>query len=111
MPAILRPVIRQVFSPNSGKILGTFGVSKLLGHNQREIVRTSPLIMAIAMNKEEYKPGELAGLYSTISLGAVIQTFWLVTTSLNMGMQFISNPFEVPERKAVIANMLRVPET
>lgn len=111
MPAILRPFIRQVFSPNSGKILGTFGVSKMLGNNQAEIVRTSPLIIAIAMNKEEYKPGELAGLYSTISLGAVIQTFWLVTTSLDMGMQFISSPLEVPERKALVAEMLSVPDS
>ncbi|MBX3066717.1 MAG: nitroreductase family protein [Anaerolineae bacterium] len=111
MPAVLRPFIKQVFTPNIGKLLGTFGVSKMLGGNQAEIVRESPLILAVAMNKEEYKPGELAGLYSTISLGAVIQTFWLVTTSLNMGMQFISTPLEVPERKALIAEMLKIPPT
>lgn len=111
VPSILRPFIKQVFSPNSGKILATFGVSKMLGNNQAEIVRTSPLIIAIALNKEEYKPGELSGLYSSITLGAVIQTFWLVTTSLNMGMQFISTPLEVPERKALIAEMLGVPAT
>ena len=111
MPSMLKPFIKQVFSPGSGKLLGTFGVSKILGDNQADIVRTSPLIIAIAMNKEEYKPGELAGLYSTISLGAVIQTFWLVTTSLDMGMQFISTPLEVPERKALIADMLGIPET
>lgn len=111
MPAVMRPFIKQVFSPQSGKLLGMFGVSKMLGNNQAEIVRESPLILAVAMNKEEYKPGELAGLYSTISLGAVIQTFWLVTTSLNMGMQFISTPLEVPERKALIADMLKIPPT
>jgi nitroreductase len=111
MPAVMRPFIKQVFSPQSGKLLGMFGVSKLLGNNQADIVRDSPLIIAIALNKEEYKPGELAGLYSTISLGAVIQTFWLVTTSLNMGMQFISTPLEVPERKALIADMLNIPAT
>jgi nitroreductase len=111
MPAVLRPFIRQVFTPNVGKLLGTFGVSKMLGGNQEDIVRTSPLILAIALNKAEYQPGELSGLYSTISLGAVIQTFWLVTTSLNIGMQFISTPLEVPERKALIADMLCVPDT
>jgi nitroreductase len=111
IPAVLRPFIRQVFSPNAGKLLGSFGVSKILGNNQADIVRASPLILAVAMNKEEYKPGELAGLYSTISLGAVIQTFWLVTTSLNIGMQFISTPLEVPERKALIAEMLGIPHT
>jgi nitroreductase len=111
LPALLRPFIKQVFTPNVGKLLGTFGVSKMLGNNQADIVRESPLVIAICMNKEEYKPGELAGLYSTISLGTVIQTFWLVTTSLNMGMQFISTPLEVPEGKALIAAMLKVPDT
>lgn len=111
MPAVLRPFIKQVFTPQIGKLLGTFGVSKVMGNNQADIVRESPLIIAITLNKEEYKPGELSGLYSTISLGAVIQTFWLVTTSLNMGMQFISTPLEVPERKALIADMLNVPPT
>jgi len=110
MPAVLRPFIRQVFTPNVGKLLGTFGVSKVMGNNQAEIVRESPLIIAIALSKAEYRPGELAGRYSTISLGAVIQTFWLVTTGLNMGMQFISTPLEVPERKAIITQMLSVPD-
>lgn len=111
IPAVLRPFIRQVFSPRVGKLLGTFGVSRILANDQAEVVRTSPLIIAICLNKEEYKPGELAGLYSSITLGAVIQTFWLVTTSLNMGMQFISTPLEVPERKALIADMLGIPDT
>lgn len=109
VPSVLRPFIRQVFSPQAGKLMGTFGVSRMLGNNQAEIVRSSPLLIAIAMSKAEYIPGELPGLYSTISLGAVVQTFWLVTTSLDMGMQFISTPLEVPERKALIAEMLSIP--
>jgi nitroreductase len=111
MPAVLRPFIKQVFSPTSGKLMKTLGVSKILGENQADIVRCTPLIMAITMNKTEYKPGELSGLYSSISLGAAIQTFWLVTTSLNMGMQFISVPLEVPERKALISDMLGIPDS
>lgn len=111
VPAVVRPFIKQVFTPRIGKLLGTFGISRILGNDQADLVRTAPLILAIALDKQEYKPGELSGLYSTITLGAVIQTFWLVTTSLNMGMQFISTPLEVPERKALIAEMLGVPDT
>jgi nitroreductase len=70
----------------------------------------SPLVLAIAMNKDEYKPGELAGLYSTISLGAVIQTFWLVTESLNIGMFPENMQLEDPERKRRISEQLRIPE-
>ena len=109
-PAILRPMLRYSFTPQAGKLLSSLGVTAALGRNQTEIVRTSPLIIAIALNKDEYKPGEMSALYSSISLGAVVQTFWLVTTSLNMGMQFISTPLEVPERKALIAEMLGIPD-
>jgi len=109
-PAILRPMLRYSFTPQAGKLLGSLGVTAALGRNQTEIVRTSPLLIAIALNKAEYVPGEMSALYSTISLGAVVQTFWLVTTSLNMGMQFISTPLEVAERKALIAEMLGIPD-
>jgi len=109
-PAILRPMLRYSFTPQAGKLLASLGVTAALGRNQTEIVRTSPLIIAIALNKEEYQPGEISALYSSISLGAVVQTFWLVTTSQNMGMQFISTPLEVPERKALITEMLGIPD-
>ena len=109
VPAVLKPMLRQVFNPQVGKLMGTFGVSEMIGRNQAEIVRSSPLLIAVALNKSEYRPGEMSELYSTISLGAVIQTFRLVTTSLNMGMQFISTPLEGPERKALISDMLAIP--
>ncbi len=110
VPLVLRPMLRQAFSPQAGRLMGATGVSNLLANNQAEIVRSSPLLIGIALSKAEYRPGELSALYATISLGAVVQTFWLVTTSLGMGMQFISTPLEVPERKTLIAEMLGVPD-
>lgn len=50
------------------------------------------MLFAIALTKEEYRKEELSGFYSVISMGAVIQTLWLVTTAIGMGMQFISTP-------------------
>jgi nitroreductase len=111
MPAILRPFIRLVFSPNSGRLMGVFGASRILGKNQTDIVLASPLIMALALDRSLYQPLEPKGLYAATALGALVQTFWLTTTSLNIGMQFISLPLEVPERKTFIAQMLNVPET
>lgn len=43
-------------------------------------------------------------------MGAVIQTLWLVTTSIGMGMQFISTPGEIPANWEKISEMLRVPD-
>ena len=62
------------------------------------------------MTKEEYKREELSGFYSVISMGAVIQTLWLTTTAIGMGMQFISTPGEIPENWKVISDLLNVPE-
>jgi nitroreductase len=111
MPAILRPFIRLVFSPRSGQLMGVFGASRILGKNQQDIVVASPLIIAVAMDRSVYKPTEPVGLLAGVALGALVQSFWLTTTSLGIGMQFISLPLEVPERKAYITAMLRVPES
>ncbi|MCY7363657.1 MAG: nitroreductase family protein, partial [Ignavibacteria bacterium] len=45
-----------------------------------------------------------------ISMGAVIQTLWLVTTGIGMGMQFISTPGEIPDNWKNISDKLDVPD-
>ncbi len=110
IPAMLRPMVRLVFSEQVGALLSKFGASAILGNDQRRIVRDAPMLLAITLDKQEYKPGELSGLYASITLGAVIQTLWLVTTALDIGMQFISTPLEVAEDKARILALLKIPE-
>ena len=83
---------------------------RILGNDEEKLVATSPLLFVICLTKDEYKKEELSGFYSVISMGAVIQTLWLATTALGMGMQFISTPGEVPENWAAISNMLNVPD-
>lgn len=109
VPAVLRPMVKMVFSEQVGSLLGKLGAANILGGDQRKIVNGAPLLLAITLDKQEYKPGELSGLYASITLGAVIQTLWLVTTACNIGMQFISTPLEVPANKARIVDLLRIP--
>jgi nitroreductase len=111
VPAILRPMVKLVFSDQVGSLLSKLGASNILGGDQRKIVRGAPLLLAITLDKAEYKPGELSGLYASITLGAVIQTLWLVTTALNIGMQFISTPLEVPENRARVVSLLKIPHS
>ena len=49
--------------------------------------------------------------YSVISMGAVIQTLWLVTTEIGMGMQFISTQGEIPENWKSVSDLLKVPDS
>jgi nitroreductase len=111
VPALLRPMVKLVFSEQVGALLSKFGASSILGGDQRKIVRGAPMLLAITLDRQEYKPGELSGLYASITLGAVIQTLWLTTTAFDIGMQFISTPLEVPENRARIVNLLKIPDS
>jgi nitroreductase len=82
----------------------------VLGNDARKLVANSPMLLGIALSREMYKPAELTGLYTMISLGAVIQTIWLSATALGMGMQFVSTPQEIPEQWALVSSMLGIPE-
>ena len=106
VPAVLRPMAKMVFSEQVGSLLGKLGAASILGGDQRKIVNGAPMLMAITLDKQEYKLGELSGLYASITLGAVIQTLWLVTTAMEIGMQFISTPLEVPANKSKIMDFL-----
>src|SRR5690606_36539883 len=82
IPAILKPFAKQIMSEKGGKVLAKLKIPKILGKDEEELISSSPLLFVILLNKEEYKPGELSGFYSTISMGAVIQNLWLTTTGI-----------------------------
>lgn len=110
LPAVLKPFVRTIFSEKGGKVMAKFKVPRILGNDEEKLVASSPLLFIISLTKDEYKQGELSGFYSVISMGAVIQTLWLATTALGMGMQFISTPGEIPENWKAISGMLNVPD-
>ena len=110
IPGVLKPFAKYIFSERGAAMMNTFRVPSVLGNDARKLVENSPLLLGIALSHEVYKPGELTGLYTMISLGAVIQTIWLSATSLGMGFQFISTPQEIPEKWALISALLGGPE-
>jgi nitroreductase len=110
MPAVLRPFRRQIFSNTARPLMNRLGVPKTLGEDNRKLVAGSPLILAVLLDKTEYRPGELSGFYSIFGMGAAIENVWLLTTELGMGIQFISFPMEVPEGWEEIQGLLKVPE-
>lgn len=110
IPSVLKPFAKYIFSERGAAMLNTFQVPRVLGNDARKLVESSPMLLGIALAHEVYRPGELTGLYTLISLGAVVQTIWLAATSLGIGMQFVSTPQEIPEKWALVAGMLGVPE-
>ncbi len=110
MPPVLRPVAKYIFTDRGAQMLNTFQVPRVLGNDARKLVELSPMLLGIALSRELYKPGELTGLYTLISLGAVVQTIWLAATAYGMGLQFVSTPQEIPAQWASVAELLGVPD-
>ncbi|HMO58596.1 MAG TPA: nitroreductase family protein [Roseiflexaceae bacterium] len=109
MPAVLKPFVRYLFTERGASMMNSFQVPRVLGNDARRLVAGSPMLLGIALARDIYQPGELTGLYSLISLGAVVQTIWLTATSLGMGMQFVSTPQELPPQWALVGALLGVP--
>jgi nitroreductase len=109
LPKVLKPFRRQIFSSTGQAIMNRFGVPKTLAEDNRELVAASPLLLAVLLDRTEYRPGELSGFYSIFGMGAAVENVWLATTALGMGIQFVSTPMEIPEKWEEIKGLLAVP--
>jgi len=110
MPAALRPFTSQAFTPRGQKLMNSLHVPQTLGAENRKLVAGSPLLLAVLLDRSEYRPGELSSFYSVFSMGAAMENVWLATVELGMGIQFVSFPMEVPGRWAEIERLLEVPD-
>jgi hypothetical protein len=110
MPMALRPFIKQVFTENVMGVLSKLGVASMLGEDNRKLIEGSPLLLAALLTKEEYRPQELSGFYCTLSLGMAIEHIWLMTQDLDMGIQFVSTPMEIPGAWDELKSVLQVPD-
>ncbi len=110
LPGPLKPFIKHVFSETGQKVVNTLRVPKTLGRDNEQLVAGSPLMLAAMLTREEYRPGQLSGLYSLLGLGMAIENIWLTTADLGMGIQFVSTPMEFPEAWTELQQLLRVPE-
>jgi nitroreductase len=110
LPKVLKPFRRQIFSTTGQAIMNRFGVPKTLAEDNRKLVAGSPLLLAVLLDKAEYRPGELSGFYSIFGMGAAVENVWLATTALGMGIQFVSTPMEIPENWEALKKLLAVPD-
>ncbi|MES2766932.1 MAG: nitroreductase family protein [Bacteroidota bacterium] len=110
LPLPLRPFKEKIFGKTAMSLMNSLGVPKILGQDNVKLVADSPLILAALLNKEEYKPNELTGFYCVLSLGMAIENIWLTCGTVNLGIQFISTPMEIPEAWQSLKDLLEVPE-
>ncbi len=110
LPGPLKPFTRQVFSDTGLKMLRQLGVGKKLGEDNRKLVAGSPLLLAVLLDKTEYRPHELSGFYSVFGMGAALENIWNTVGALGMGIQFISTPMELPKQWQAMKDLFRVPD-
>jgi len=110
LPRALKPFRRQIFSNTGQSMMNRFGVPKMLAEDNRRLVAGSPLLLAVLLDKTEYRPGQLSGFYSVFGMGAAVENVWISTTALGMGNQFVSTPMEIPEKWQEIQVLLAVPD-
>lgn len=94
LPSALQPFVRYIFSERGGEMMSRFRVPYILSLDSRKLISTAPLVLAVLLSREEYRRGELSGMYSTLALGMAIENLWLTAGSLGIGVQFISLPME-----------------
>lgn len=109
MPAPLRPFARQVFTDTGLNLIRKLGVPARLGRDNRALVAGSPLLLAVLLDREEYRPEALSGFYSMFGMGAAMENIWLMVGQLGMGIQFVSTPMEIPQAWAQLETLLQVP--
>lgn len=110
LPAPLRPFTRQVFTRCGQRLMNTLHVPQVLGEENRKLVAGSPLLLAVMLDRREYRPDELSSFYSVFSMGAAVENVWLATVELGMGIQFISFPMEVPGQWKRLVELFAVPD-
>jgi hypothetical protein len=110
LPAPLRPFTNQAFTSRGQRLMNTLRVPQTLGAENRRLVAGAPLLLAVLLDRGEYRTGELSSFYSVFSMGAAMENVWLTTVELGMGIQFVSFPMEVPGQWTRIERLLAVPD-
>ncbi len=110
LPAVLKPFTKHIFSGTGQAIMNRFGVPRTIGDDNSKLVSGSPLLLAVLLDKTEYRPGQLSGFYSVFGMGAAMQNLWLATVELGMGIQFVSAPMEIPEQWQRLQALFEVPD-
>ena len=110
LPLLLRPFTKRVFTEKGQALMNRLRVPQKLGEENRRLVEGSPLLLAVLLDRTEYRPGKLSSFYSVFSMGAAMENVWLTTGEVGMGIQFVSFPMEVPENWIRIQKLLEVPD-
>ena len=107
-PSKLKPLLKHA---KHLSILGHLGAGKLPAKEISQLVRTSPLLILILMDRTRRPPGEGGDRWMWLGMGAAIQNLLLTATSLGIGAQFVSAPLESQEDRERMQEIFSIPDS
>ena len=107
-PSKLKPLLKHA---KHLSILGHLGAGKLPAKEISALVRTSPLLILILMDRTRRPPGEGGRRWMWLGMGAAIQNLLLTATALNIGTQFVSAPLERQADRERIQESFNIPDS
>lgn len=87
----LRPLLKNA---KHFSIFGHLGAGKIPAQEIAELVRTSPLILLIFVDKDRRPPGASSKTWMLLGMGMLIENILLAATSVGIGTQFVSASLE-----------------
>ena len=106
-PERLKPLLKNA---KHLTLLGHLGAGRKPAKEIAELVRTSPLLILVLMNRKQRPPGEGASRWMWLGMGAAIQNLLLAATALGIGTQFVSAPLERQSDREQIRKRFNIPD-
>ncbi len=103
----LKPVLKNA---KNMSFLGKIGLGRIGAGKFAELIRESPLIMIILLNKNKRSPGENRVTWELLGMGAFIEHVLLTATALNIGTHFINAPLETKKDRDELRMIFSIPE-
>jgi len=102
----LRPLLKNA---KHFSIFGHLGAGKIPGKDIAELVRNSPLILLIFLDKERRPPGANWKTWMLLGMGMLIENILLAATSVDIGTQFVSASLEEKKDRDEINKIFDIP--
>ena len=102
----LRPLLKNA---KHFSILGYLGAGKIPAKEIAELVRSSPLLLLILMDKNRRPPGAGSKTWMLLGMGMLIENIMLAATSVGIGTQLVSASLEEKRDRDKIKKRFDIP--
>lgn len=101
-----RPLMKNA---KNMSFLGKMGFGKVGAAKFAKLMKATPLIIIILMDKDKRSPGENRETWELMGMGAFVENILLAATSLSIGTHFVNASLETPKDRNKIRQIFSIP--